>query len=881
MRSPRHGSAGARATALLTAVRDDPAAAASAARALRSEVRGDPETLAILDRVLAVAASSLGEADEAVRHASASLVTAESHGLAGRAAEARMTLALPLLALGRPAEALEAASAACEALRGVARARAEAQRALVLQRLGRTDDALAAFRRALGVLRRGGDAGWEVIARSNRGILHVYRRDWRAAERDLARAVTLAEETGERHAAAFARHNLGFLAAWRGDVPGALAAYDAADAILADLGLYRGPLQMDRAETLLSAGLAAEARDAGERAVTEMRSRHMEADLAEARLVLAQAMLAAGDPVGAREEAANARRAFARQQRPTWEALARYVRLRARWASAPRAVRGLHDEANAVALTLDAAGWPVQAADARLIAARAALRAGQPAAARPALAAAAAFRRRGPAALRAGAWYAEALRREHEGDRRGAYAAAHAGLRVLDRYQAAIGASELRARAGGQAGELSGFGLRLALEERNARRVLAWSERGRSRALRSRPVRPPQDGALADDLASLRATAASLDAAALGGQGGAGSDVATLRRRMARLEQSVRRRAQHARGVGGADSAPVDVALLRERLGDRALVSFVGLDGALHAVVLAGGRARLRTLGPSHDLERELASLRFDLRRLARAHGTPESQAAAQASALHGANRLDALLLAPLARLAGDRELVLVPTGPLHATPWSLLPSCSGRPLSVVPSAASWLRAARARSREPRTVLVGAADPPHAPAEVNALGKLYPGAERLVASAATAAAVTAAIDGAHLAHIACHGHFRADNPLFSHLRLADGPLTVYDLEGLGTAPHRVVLSACESGLSGVAPGDELMGLAASLLALGTASLVASVVPVADEATRALMIDFHGRLGGGQGPAAALAGAQEAAGGRHLAAAAGFVCFGAG
>lgn len=95
----------------------------------------------------------------------------------------------------------------------------------------------------------------------------------------------------------------------------------------------------------------------------------------------------------------------------------------------------------------------------------------------------------------------------------------------------------------------------------------------------------------------------------------------------------------------------------------------------------------------------------------------------------------------------------------------------------------------------------------------------------------------------------------------------------------------MVLSACDSG-SAVHPGDELIGLAAALLAMGTRSLVASVIPVPDVATVSLMVSLHRRLRGGSGPAAALAGAQlEAAGpGMHRrdrVAAAGFVCLGAG
>jgi CHAT domain-containing protein len=136
--------------------------------------------------------------------------------------------------------------------------------------------------------------------------------------------------------------------------------------------------------------------------------------------------------------------------------------------------------------------------------------------------------------------------------------------------------------------------------------------------------------------------------------------------------------------------------------------------------------------------------------------------------------------------------------------------------------------------------------------------------------------------GARLAHVAAHGTFRADNPLFSSLRLDDGPVTVYDLEAVRRAPATLVLSACESGLSDVRPGDELMGLASVLLALGTNVLVASIVPVPDAATRTLMGAFHRRLAQGDAPAAALAAAQlrvAADGPAGLAAAAGFLCLG--
>ena len=98
---------------------------------------------------------------------------------------------------------------------------------------------------------------------------------------------------------------------------------------------------------------------------------------------------------------------------------------------------------------------------------------------------------------------------------------------------------------------------------------------------------------------------------------------------------------------------------------------------------------------------------------------------------------------------------------------------------------------------------------------------------------ATAEQVLDALDGAWLAHIAAHGVFRADSPLFSSLRMHDGPLTVYDFEKLRRAPYRLVLPSCDSGLQAAAGADELLGLATSLLALGTAGIIAAIVPLND------------------------------------------------
>jgi CHAT domain-containing protein len=159
------------------------------------------------------------------------------------------------------------------------------------------------------------------------------------------------------------------------------------------------------------------------------------------------------------------------------------------------------------------------------------------------------------------------------------------------------------------------------------------------------------------------------------------------------------------------------------------------------------------------------------------------------------------------------------------------------------------------------------------------------GATALTGGAATSDAVLRGLATAGTVHIAAHGRLRTDNPMLSSLEMADGPLTVYDLEQLPTVPAEVLLPACQSGSTRVRTGDEVMGLAQALLALGARSIVATVLAVPDTHTRSAMATLHERLAAGDRPAAALAAVRRAAAGSddlgRRAAAAAFLCFGAG
>jgi CHAT domain-containing protein len=136
-------------------------------------------------------------------------------------------------------------------------------------------------------------------------------------------------------------------------------------------------------------------------------------------------------------------------------------------------------------------------------------------------------------------------------------------------------------------------------------------------------------------------------------------------------------------------------------------------------------------------------------------------------------------------------------------------------------------------------------------AEVPLVAELYDDATVLAGGEASAEKVLYSLDGAWLAHIAAHGIFRADSPLFSSLTMYDGPLTVYDFERLRRAPYRLILSSCDSGVLAPAGANELLGLVSSLLPLGTAGIIAALGPLNDQAVVPLMVDLHRYLRAGQ------------------------------
>ncbi|GAA1018073.1 CHAT domain-containing protein [Acrocarpospora pleiomorpha] len=866
------------AAEMLRQAEDDPARLMIVASGVagRAKASGDFALASVAARAMGVAAFHVTSLDVAARHLRAAIQLAAQARAPELAAEARLRLAFVCCVRGHIQQAMAEIDTAMSDLRGSGRARAEAQRGVIFNFLKRPEEALACYRNAVPVLRRDGDRLWLQRVLSNRGIIHGYRHEFAAAETDLAEAEAHCEQLDLDLSMAIVQQNRGWVSAMRGDVPTALLRLDLAERRFRALGTHQLCWTLvDRAELLLSAGLIAEAAEAAQEAVAEFELRRRAIGLPEARLVLARTAYLSGEYTASAEVARRAARDFARQRRPDWVAMARFVAVRASIArTGGRGVTVARIERCAAAL--ESSGWALTGVEARMLAAGLAAERGQAGRAREQLEPAARRRHRGPALLRIRAWHAEALLRLARGDRRGARSAIRTALRVHDEHGATLRATDLRAHASGFRVEVAEAGLRMALQDGDPAQVLAWAEQGRARHLLMRPARPPDDPGLAEAMAQLRVVVAEIGEARAAGQSAGG-----LAKRQLALEREIRDRCRRQAGESPrVRTRPVRPGELD--LDDAALVEYVHLDDLLYAVTVADGRVRLHRLGPLPPIREIIDRVPFALRRLARHRSSSAGRSAAAMLLEHAATRLDAALLRPLAAEIRDRPVVLIPSGPLQAMPWSILPSCAGRTVTLSPSATLWHASTRGQPVDGPTIAAAGPDLPGARAEVEAVASIH-AVPPLVGEAASTEAVLAALDGAGLAHLAAHGRLHATNPLFSSLRLADGPLTIYDLERLRRPPQVLVLAACDSGRFVVRAGDELLGLSATFLALGTRAIVAPVLSVLDAETTTLMIALHKLLAAGHSVASALAQTQRQIAGEDAQAgalAAAFVCIGA-
>ena len=736
-----------------------------------------------------------------------------------READVRATYGTTLFLAGQTRVALRALDRAAAQATGELWAKVLMRRAWVLMVVGRYEAALADLGPALAGI-RGSDRPWEARTLNNIGFVQLALGRAAEAEESFSEAERLFRDVGPAQEATHATANLGSAVLARGDLPRALEIYARVDPQSVSDGRLRLGLVTDKCEAFVAAGLIPEAVRTFEESLAAVDL--PEGARSDMQYALAKLRLASDDAAAALPAAVQACEAFRRQGRDWFELRARLLLVRARHETGQR--RGLAVAAREVARRLDEEG-AAEAPAALILAAR--LTTGHE---RSALwRAGAAYRDHPGALVRATASLAAAFAYEEESNRRGVLGACGRGLDALDEHRRTLGSSELRALATSHGRGLAELAHRHAATD--GRTLLRWSERWRATALAEPPAQGGDD--VSPELAALRENGRRLAEARIDGD-----PTEQLEAERERLERAVR--SEHHRRVGrGNDDRWFEVERLVADIGDGCLVEFVEVDGALHVLVVHGGQVRRRVAGPTVDALQLAANARSALRRAA--HGRPYDP-----GDLGG--RLQETLLGAAVDLLPDGPVVLSPTGRLHALPWSLLPTLADRPFSIVPSAAQWQRArAVPKPRRTKVLLLAAPGLGSGGSEVPKIARRHEGATVLRGKKATVDAAMAGLDGASLAHVAAHGHFRQDSPLFSSLEMADGPLSVYELERLKRAPYRLILSACESGVLAPVGADELLGLASALFSMGTAGLVCSIADVNDDATAALMVDLHEHL----------------------------------
>ncbi len=791
----------------------------------------------------------------------AAAAEADRMGQADLAARVRVSLSLTLAHLGRFDEALRTIDGAANALRGDESIEAQAQRALILQRAGRFEDALLEWD---AVVTTFGEKGAEIShakALVNRGTVLVYLGSRQAAIADLEAAEARFRMVDAQVWAAEAVHDQGFAASRFGDIPTALALFDKAQRQFGSLGVDKPVANVDRIETLLVARLAHEAASLAVETARELQAKELMTDLAEVSLLAARAFYDLADLETSYKWATRSYALFREQSRPRWASLAHLEALRVH-ESVTVELEELIDE-------LASYGWLAAAVEACLIQIRS-IGPRHHAEARAIAARAAQLGRNLPAASRAQVWLIEALARVAEGRSASALRALDAGVAVLERHQDSLGAADLRATAGSRIAELVAVATPLVRSRAQPRRLFDWFERGRVSVIgSSAPTR--NDEEIVTALDQLRATAARLEREDLDP-----ASSARHRRKITALEELIRRRSRYDQGQPlAAKRRRVSCAEMSDLLGPRVLVEFGTIDGVINAVVSEDGRWRCRTLCPVGTVSRIVDELGHALNGYVASH---QRRRDVRTHIARLARQAQSMLVDPL-RIVPGRSLLLVPIGPLHALPWAAMPCLRSRPFVVSPSALIWSSATKRSALPANPTLVAAAGPllNHAEREARQIAELYETSTLLLADRLTSSALCDAIERSDIVHVASHATFRADNPLFSALRLSDGSLSGFEMSRLERQPDLYVLSACDAAAT-TRESSGVMGIAATLLSAGAASVIASVTRSDDAETASLMVELHANIRKGHATDVSLAAARAAQGDPAISS--GFAVYGA-
>jgi CHAT domain-containing protein len=287
---------------------------------------------------------------------------------------------------------------------------------------------------------------------------------------------------------------------------------------------------------------------------------------------------------------------------------------------------------------------------------------------------------------------------------------------------------------------------------------------------------------------------------------------------------------------------------------DSALIEYYSTGDRLVAAVVTRNSIEIKPITVFSRVVHFLHLLRFQLSkfRMGETYTQRFAQPLLQATQSH----LEALyveLIAPLRPLLSNaKHLIFVPHGPLHFLPFHALKNgdaylCDTHTISYAPSATVFALCQEKPASDLSASLVLGIPDDRAPQildEVQSVASILPSAELFLGDQASTDVLKTKGSQSALLHVATHGTYRQDNPMFSGIRLGDGYLNLYDLYQMRLSARHVTLSGCATGMNFVAAGDELLGLQRGLFCAGASSLLLSLWDVHDSSTSQLMQSFY-------------------------------------
>jgi CHAT domain-containing protein len=316
----------------------------------------------------------------------------------------------------------------------------------------------------------------------------------------------------------------------------------------------------------------------------------------------------------------------------------------------------------------------------------------------------------------------------------------------------------------------------------------------------------------------------------------------------------------------------VSIESIRESLpANTTLIEYFFAGEQVLAVVVTKTNLEIVPLTLTTQISDLMRLLRFQLSKLRTNSRMAEafSESLQQTTEAH-LKELYEELFAPLRAKVAGGHIVFVPHGMLHHLPFHALFDgqqylIDSFTVSYAPSASVYAFCQSAPSiTSGDSLIFGVPDQfaPYIEEEVQAVAKILPSPQLFLGEQANHEMLRQKVQSSRLIHIATHGSFRQDNPMFSGIKLGDSYLHLYELYQLRLSADLLTLSGCATGLNVVTAGDELLGLIRGALYAGAQSLLLTLWDVHDRSAAQFMTGFYTRLNSTQNKAESLSGAMK-------------------